>query len=573
MCGPCPISRIAIVLATTWIGTASAQDFDNALAIVPPDALGIIAIPSLEVLNNDITDLLDRSGRSEAVLAGRPIDLMASQIGFSAAFDDKGTFVAWWAGAGEDEMLVFAVPVADAARFLAANLTRDEAEGVDAWRWGSGELVYARDLGSHVLLSANRDLVKTYDAGGGLKPTLEADLGAVGLALLADADIAIWAGKRGLEEMTARGAVGASDALGEDEREGLDKEFIQSVMDRMSLLGEGVEQVAVGVDFDALALALRVYAQFDPDSDLGVATAGGESALKGPLLSQLPPNPYYVALGVDVQGIGGIGRFIDLAKLASIDDLQLPGWLGDMGASMKGVQFAAYPSKLGLAMGGVLNDSSLVIETSEPLMAKSLLEASIKGANGPEGMIRRTTSWTSNSALRDGLVADVFTMKTELRPKNERPEGARSGDFAMQNMINGLIFGSRGMQGLAKVADDALIVTFSRRPDVMERAIEAASSGTGLNDDPVVAAMRGWMIDSPDIEAFLDAGRLGSLVSQLMKIIPGSEQMVLPFPEQMPPIGFSLGVNASTLEMAVIVPSEVVGAAIGTGMQQVMQAP
>lgn len=566
-------SLVAFLLAASLGSVTAAQGLDPALALVPEDAVGMVAIPSLNVLNIDLADLLERSGRSELVLAGRPIDLMASQIGFSAAFNDKGMFVAWWSGEGDDEMLAFAVPVADTTRFLVANLTRDETVAEDAWQWGSGELVYARDLGTHVLLSGNADLVRSYDAGAGLKPTLEADLGAKGLALLMDADVAIWVGRAGLAEMSKQGAVGAEAALEENEQEGFDRAFVQSVMDRMSMFGEGVDQVAVAIDVDALAMSIRTLARFDPASKLGKATVGGESVMRGGVLSHLPNQPYYAALGVDVQGLGGMDRFVEFAKLAAIEDLVLPGWISEMGASIRSVQFAAYPSKLGIAMGGVLNDSSLVIETADPAMAESLLEATIKGADGVEGMVRRTTSWTSNKELKGELVADVFTLKRTLRPKNERPEGSRSGDFAMQNLITGLFVGSRGLQGLAKTTDDALVVTFSRRPDVMNRAIDASGSGRGLSDDPVITSMRRWMLESPDLEVFLDVGRLGAVVGQMMKLVPGMGDMVMMFPEQMPPVGFSLAVEDSTLEMSLVVPSEVVGAAIGFGMQQIMQAP
>ena len=564
---------VAILLAASLGSVTTAQGLDPALALVPEDAVGVVVIPSLEVLNIDLTDLLDRSGRSELVLAGRPIDLMAAQIGFSAAFNDKGMFVAWWSGEGDDEMLAFAVPVADTARFLVANLSQDETMEVDAWQWGSGDIVYARDLGTHVLLSGNADLVRSYDAGAGLKPTLEADLGAKGLSLLTGADVAVWVGREGLAEMSKQGAVGAEAALEENEQEGFDRAFVQSVMDRMSMFSEGVDQVAVAIEIDALAMSIRVLAKFDPASQIGVATVGGESAINGGVLSRLPNQPYYVALGVDVQGLGGVDRFVEFGKLAAIENLVLPDWISEMGASIKSVQFAAYPSKLGIAMGGVLNDSSLVIETANPAMAESLLEAAIKGADGAEGMVRRTTSWTSNKELKSGLVADVFTLKTTLRPKNERPEGSRSGDFAMQNLITGLVVGSRGLQGLAKTTDDAMVVTFSRRPDVMNRALDAVGNDRGLSDDPVISAMREWMLEAPDLEVFIDAGRLGSVAGQMMKLVPGAGEMVMPFPEQMPPVGFSLAVADSTLEMALVIPSEVVGAAIGLGMQQVMQAP
>ena len=141
-------------LFSTLAFTAAAlgQAFEEAMTLVPEDAVGIVAVPSLIRLNGGLADMLERSGRSEAVIAGRPVGMLAGQLGLSAAFDEHGPFVMWWTGNGEDEMLVFAVPVADAERFLNANLTRVKDKGDDAWMWDE-ELMYARSAGQHVLLS------------------------------------------------------------------------------------------------------------------------------------------------------------------------------------------------------------------------------------------------------------------------------------------------------------------------------------------------------------------------------------------------------------------------------------
>ena len=66
----------------------------------------------------------------------------------------------------------------------------------------------------------------------------------------------------------------------------------------------------------------------------------------------------------------------------------------------------------------------------------------------------------------------------------------------------------------------------------------------------------------------MESGRIGKLVTQLTKIIPGASQMALPIPEDMPPIGFAMEVGDSRVETATILPSEVIGAAIGTAMRQ-----
>ena len=551
----------------TLTAAASGQAFEQAMSLVPEDAVGIFAVPSLIRLNGGLSDMLDRSGRSEAVIAGRPVDMLAAQLGLSAAFDEHGPFVTWWTGNGEDEMLVFAVPVADSERFLNANLTRVEDKGSDAWMWDK-ELVYARSAGQHVLLSGNPDTIRNYVPGDGISARLKRELGENHFGTLAKADVAIWAGPDALREMQERGVEGAEKATGGNAMQGMSPEMTKQFMDRMNTMGEGLEQIAIAIDADALAMSMRILAVFDPNSALGKTCAGGTPSANGKLLNLIPDNPFYCAMGIDVSGIGGVQRFIDLAKMASIDLLEIPSWVIDMGAQLEGIQFAAYPSKLGIAMGGMLNDSSLVIETSRPDMARDLLGKSVEGFAGVAGMTRRTTSWTPDAKLRKGGTADEFSIKEEMVEKSQRPEGSRSGDWAMQNMISGLIFGPRGMSGLAKQVPGGLVMTFSKRPDVLQRAIDSASGGSSLANDPVISAMRGWMVPQPDLEAFIDIGRIGKLARQMTKLIPGAGGMSIPVPENIPPLGFGMAVGDAKVEMGIVVPSEVVGAIVGLSMQQ-----
>ena len=564
------VQALLLALSATWLCSAStaAQSLDKGLAIVPEDAVGVVVVPSLMRLNADLTDMLERSGRSEAVIAGRPIDMLAAQLGLSAAFDDRGSFMAWWAGNGEDEMLVFAVPVADAERFLNANLTKEESIAPDAWRWGTGEIVYARAVDKHVLLSGNAELVRDYVAGAGIGPKIKEDFGDEAFTMMDAADISIWTGSAGLKEMRERGTAGADIAVEEQRAQGMSEEMAREIVERANNLGEGLQEVLITINADALAMAVKTVTRFDPESALGQATLGGPATSNGELLGRLPLNPYYMALGVDISGLGGVDRFLELAKLASIEELEPPQWVLDMGTHLQGVQFALYPSKLGLAMGGILNDSALVVETTDPAMAENLLKDAITGLDGVDGMIRRTTSWTQEKKLSNGSIASEFTVKESLLPKSERPEGSRSGDWAMQNMINGLIFGSKGMQGLAHTVPDGLVMTFSRRPDVFQRALDAASGGESLSTNSIISSMRGWMVKNPDVEVFIDIGRISKLVNQMAKIIPGANGMTLPIPEDMPPIGFSMSVENSRVDTATVIPSEVIGAGIGTAMRQ-----
>ena len=75
--------------------TASPDAFDKSLALVPPDAGAICAIPNLGLLNNDLGALIDGTNQPAAVLAGRPIEMMKALLGFGAGFDESGSMLLW----------------------------------------------------------------------------------------------------------------------------------------------------------------------------------------------------------------------------------------------------------------------------------------------------------------------------------------------------------------------------------------------------------------------------------------------------------------------------------------------
>ena len=54
----------------------------------------------------------------------------------------------------------------------------------------------------------------------------------------------------------------------------------------------------------------------------------------------------------------------------------------------------------------------------------------------------------------------------------------------------------------------------------------------------------------------------------MTKLIPGAGGMAIPIPENIPPMGFGMAVGDATVEMGIVVPSEVIGAMVGLSMQR-----
>ncbi len=349
-------------------------------------------------------------------------------------------------------------------------------------------------------------------------------------------------------------------------------------MDRLEAMAGGAADVAIAIDADALALGVRGWTRYAADSPIATLASEGRPVPR-PVLSALPEGPYYLAFGLDVASFGGASGIERIAGMMGDDllDSLLMSFVRDVDA----IAFATRPSKLGVAMGGMLNDASLVYVASDPQATRDAFESAMLGIDGVDGAIARSAAITRDATQRRGGVADEITMTADIAPESDRQPDARVGDASIQLTAERMIFGPRGWLGLGRVVDGAYVVTFSRRPDVMQATADAAdgiagvgADGRGLAIDPTLVAMRGWLPDAPGLEVFIDVGRLTGLARQVASLIPGAEAAIPEVPETMPPIGFGLALRPvdgeARVSWGLVVPSEVIGAAVGAGMRQMM---
>ena len=168
-------------------------------------------------------------------------------------------------------------------------------------------------------------------------------------------------------------------------------------------------------------------------------------------------------------------------------------------------------------------------------------------------------------------------MTSEIAPSDRRTAAGTVGDASLQLTVEKMLYGPRGLKGLGQVIGDGYVMTFSRRPDVLQRAMEAGTAGGGLSSDPVLVSMQSWLPPNPDFEMFIDVGQLGKLARQIAALFPGGSEMIPELPRSMPPIGvgvaFGLVDQKASLEWALVVPSEVVGVAVGNAIEQMIAPP
>ena len=77
----CLRPRLTAVLAVLSVSAATfAGALEDALRLVPADAAGALVIPSVKGASDDLQLAIDRMGKAEAALGGRPIDLLKRNL-------------------------------------------------------------------------------------------------------------------------------------------------------------------------------------------------------------------------------------------------------------------------------------------------------------------------------------------------------------------------------------------------------------------------------------------------------------------------------------------------------------
>jgi hypothetical protein len=548
--------RPLVALALAGVPVARAESIDATLARIPREAIALVAVPGLKAASDDLQQALDRMGRAEAALGGRPIDLLKAQARIGPGFDDRGALASWAMPRGDAVAHVAAIPVTDADAFVAGTFAPIPGRDDGAMRWPVGDLtVWVRKTPSHVVVSDRADALGMNEGGAaqGMGQVLAERLGARGGELMRTADVVAWASAPAMRRQ-------ATERRAPPEMAALESRMAE-------LLGQ-VDDALLTVDFDALAIGVRAFARFAPETELALAIPRGASAGDGRgLLARLPAAPFYGALGVDLEAMGGASRVRQfLATIPGSDRVTLPAWIDAVQDKVKQVQVAAFPSKLAILSGGILNDASFVVVTDDPAAVKAALRAWVESQAGESAGIRREPTWEDARTLKDGSTVTAFAVKeTVIGP----------GGDPLERVFRQLVVSSRGVHGFAREVPGALVVTYSQRTDVLGRATAAASQAAGtkvLADHPVVRAMQPWLLAQPDLVLFVGVGELLTAARQAAESVPGMDPALVPAAAAgLEPLAAAFRSRDRTWEGALVIPSGILGLGFDAARARVMQ--
>jgi hypothetical protein len=538
----------------------------RALDLAPPDAISVCVAPDAKLLGDDMAELASKFERMHALTEMKPLDLVKSRFGIGPGMDDRGAFVAWYAPSKEPSPPWCAlIPTTDSAKFLQSNLEAAPEVAPDAYR-KQGMVYYAKAVDGFVAVSPSAELARGYARKPGLAERLKSRLGERGFAVLCDGDVAMWAGPEALADLRRNGRAQAAAMEAGRAGSGAKPEAAAGAKDaakpvdpaeRFAHLMEGLTDGVTSVDVDPLGVLVRSYAVLDPASDLGRSARGG-AAHAGASLDHLPRGAFVLALAADVAGLGGMQAFLDLAALIPGGD-QVPSWLAQNKDLVTSLQMGIYPSKLGLMGGGVLNEAVLWLGATDGAKAKSVIELWMASLAGEADGQKREVTWEKDRALKSGVVADAYLVKDIPLPRNGQP--ARRVN-PMERMLRTIVYGPKGPNGFVKSSPDGVLVTFSQRPDVLERAVAVTGDGNSLQREATITALRSWLMPRPDAVAFVGVGSLLNVVRQAASAFPGAGIEIPDAPPSLEPIAFGMAVDGGRIETATMIPAGVISVGV-----------
>lgn len=555
-------ARRMISAAVLFLTAGAAQAVPPVLDRVPPEALMVVTVPSLEKLEKSVQTMATSLGLPAPEMMS--VEQMMASAGVTKGVNRAGS-LALLVMPGDMEQdpppVVALVPTSNYAELL-ANFDVKPGGAVDQFQV-NGELVFARAVdGGWAAVGPRKELIEAFTGKPGNSKAHDEAIGAPGRAVADSSDVFVLLNmpairplaeeglKDAIAEMAQAPMMAGGQAPNTEVLEWLATTFLNE--SRAGVFGANITSLGVGFDGSV---------SFLPDAQMGKAlgVAGNASSL----LKNLPAQPYLFAFAADLSPPSLKSFLTDVAaKMAASAPKDTPGLPNAMSQiKLTDGQAMVMGMPVGGPMAGLMTATVTFMKSSKPDELLAGIRDSLRGLNETGTM---TTSYQQGAADVAGTKVDAWGVKIATDPAN--PQAAQG-----TMMLFGM---GGGPNGYIAAVDGGVVQTFGKNSALMGQALAAAKTGeNSLAADTMLQQVGERLPKGRFVEGFVGSKTI------LDTVLPFVQMMGIPLqldmPAALPPIGFGAGGEQGNLRAGAFVPMSVikVGADIAKSAQQVPAEP
>ncbi|TVQ60696.1 MAG: hypothetical protein EA379_07770 [Phycisphaerales bacterium] len=512
--------------------TTARADIPAALDRVPAGVMAVIAVPSLERMDRNVSSLITATGMPQI---STPTQMMR-MAGFGEGVDmTRSAAIMLMAGHMDAAVppAVLLLPVSDYGAMLGA-FGAQAGAGVTSFN-AAGEQMHAKRIdGGYAAVSPMRELLDGFDGAEGNLAAHAIRIGASGAEVASTSDIVLIADAESLAAIMAAqpGMMGMMGPLaglggGAGDIEGM----LQGVLSEASAIVMGTRASARGMHVD-------VAAQFKRDSSRFEAfSARGDT---GRLLRNLPGDPFLVAFAIDTSdpriktmlagGEGG-GQMAGAAMTTMFDKAD-----GQAGA--------IYPNPAGL-LGGIFARGVYYYPSKDPAALMVAYRQIIEEMDGTVAdQLQTTTSYREGAAEVEGTKLDAYSMRIAAVP-----------GVGMPSPMAMLYGPAQGPNGHMARAEHGIYATTSPDTALMGRALRSSRGGS-LGEAAMVNQVSEMLPKNRIAEAYIG---VKPIIDQAMPFLAMMGQQVnVQVPQDLPPVGMSAVSEGGGVRFTAFVPAPVI---------------
>lgn len=552
----------AVVVAGLPLGVAAA-DVPEALDRVPADTPVVISIGNVNAFFDQadaIAGVLEQQEAQGGIMMARS---MLSMPGINA---DGSAAIAILSVDDLDQNeppMVILVPVTDYNAVVTG--LGGSGEGLEALDL-EGETVFVKNAGEgFAAISPQEDTLAGFAAEGGNSDDHEDRIGETGSRMSDENAVLVIANMEHLKEPMLEGwAEGAQNMQQMMAMGGAPADQTQAQVEMIDGLVRGFAEQAdrglMGMAGGDYGFSVEFGVNFKEGTEFANTFAGGGNASE--LMGKLPGGDYLFAYAMD---FSSEGLKAAMTKLAAMNEQasQIPG-LSPAGfiENANGMAQVMGVSPGGLMGGGLLTATTAVIQTEDADALIGQFSEQMKAANDQVvNGISMTTNFNDAGEDVAGTTAHRWSMQM-------LPDMSQPGAMQMQMMMPMLFGPTGGPNGyIAKADANDVVVTYSTKSDMLEKAVQSATNGGALAQDQLLKQQADRLHSDPIMLAYVDGGAIMNMVLPTIAMFAGPVN--LDVPENVTPLAMSIASGDGGMSFRTVVPQDLItlgkdaGAAFG----------